>query len=119
MAESSSCSTSADAAAVATNTVFSALHQKRGLGYGSRFQVTLDNLPPGWRCEKKSSKYTAWYDAQGKRYKSSVDVERALREQGFLHESGLSGDDTETETGGETSEYEPTPVKRPRKEADL
>lgn len=35
----------------------SALHQHRGLGYSSRFCVSEDNLPTGWRCEKKSSKY--------------------------------------------------------------
>lgn len=117
MAESSSCPSSV--AAVASSTTFSVMHQKRGLGYGSRFQVTINNLPPGWRCERKSSKYTVWYDAQGQRYKSSSEVERALKEQGFLGGSGFSDDDTEAETGGETSEYEPTPVKKTGKEADL
>ena len=59
-----------------------ALHQKRGVGYSSRFRVS-DSLPPGWRREQKSSKYTVWYDDMGRRYKSSVEVERALKERNF------------------------------------
>ena len=88
-----------------------ALHQKRGIGYSSRFRVS-DNLPPGWRREQKSSKYTVWFDDLGNRYKSSVEVERALKERNLLSEA--SEDETATETGGETSEYEASPVKRPR-----
>lgn len=88
-----------------------ALHQKRGVGYSSRFRVS-DSLPPGWRREQKSSKYTVWYDDMGRRYKSSVEVERALKERNLL--SDASEDETATETGGETSEYEASPVKRPR-----
>ena len=55
---------------------------------------------------KVSPKCTVWYDNQGKRYRSSIEVQRAL---------ALSVDDTctESETGEETaSEYEPSPVKR-------
>ena len=73
--------------------------------------MTESALPPGWRQEKKSSKYTVWFDDKGNRYKSSSEVERAMRERGFL---GVSEDETETETGGETSEFEPSPVKKSR-----
>lgn len=41
------------------------LHEKRGVGYSSRFRVSEDSLPPGWRREKKSAKYTVWYDDRG------------------------------------------------------
>ena len=88
-----------------------ALHQKRGIGYSSRFRVS-DNLPPGWQREQKSSKYTVWYDDLGNRYKSSVEVERTLKERNLLSEA--SEDETAMETDGETSEYEASPVKRPR-----
>ena len=50
-----------------------ALHVKRGMGNSSRFRVSENRLPPGWRREQKSSKYTVWYDDRGKRYKSSVE----------------------------------------------
>ena len=89
-----------------------ALHEKRGIGYSSRFRVSEDRLPSGWRCEQKSPKYTVWYDDKGNRYKSSVEVEHAMREQGLV--TDVSGEETETEYGGETSEFEPSPVKRPR-----
>ena len=88
-----------------------ALHQKRGVGYSSRFRIP-DSLPPGWRQEQKSLKYTVWYNDMGRRYKSSVEVERALKERNLL--SDASEDETAMETGGETSEYEASPVKRPR-----
>ena len=90
----------------------STLHTKRGVGYSSRFSVPKERLPPGWRQEQKSPKYTVWYDDKGNRYKSSVELERALREQGLL--TDVSEVETETETGGETSEFEPSPVKKPR-----
>ena len=51
-----------------------------------------------------------WYDENGKQYKSSVKVERVFRQRGLLARVS----DTETETGGETSEYEPSPIKKPR-----
>lgn len=92
-------------------------HQARGLGYSSRFCVSEDDLPIGWRCEKKSSKYTVWYDDKGNRYKSSVAVQRALEERRRLLED--SDDETVTGTGGETSEFELSPVKRPRTEAAM
>ena len=40
-------------------------NNKRGVGYGTRFSVAENDLPPGWRCER-SSKYTVWFDDQGK-----------------------------------------------------
>ena len=92
-------------------------HETRGVGYASRFRVSKDNLPPGWRAEKKSSKCTVWFDEKGNYYRSSLDVERALRERELLLPSDVS--ETETETGGETSEYEPSPVKRPRAASDV
>ena len=88
-------------------------HEKRGLGYSSRFRVSATDLPPGWRMEKKSSKNTVWYDSDGTRYRSSIEVEEALRRASTQKLTLLS--ETETETGGETaSEYEPSPVKKPR-----
>ena len=92
-------------------------HETHGVGYASRFRVSKDNLPPGWRAEKKSSKCTVWFDEKGTYYRSSLDVERALRERELLLPSDVS--ETETETGGETSEYEPSPVKRPRAASDV
>ena len=89
-----------------------ALHVKRGVGYSSRFRVSKECLPPGSRQERKSPKYTVWYDDKGNCYKSSVELERALREQGLL--TDVSEVETETENGGETSELEPSPVKKPR-----
>jgi len=90
----------------------STLHQKRGVGYSSRFRVSEIRLLPGWRREQRSPKYTVWFDDKGNRYKSSVEVERALREQGLL--TDVSEVETETESGGETSEFEPSPVKKSR-----
>ena len=58
------------------------LHQKRGIGYSSRFRVS-NNLSPGWRQEQKSSKYIVWFDDLGNGYRSSVEVERALKETYF------------------------------------
>ena len=82
----------------------------RPLGYSARFAISEERLPPGWRQEKKGPKYTVWYDDKGKRYKSSIEVVKALNLRGLL--CGVS--DTETETGGETSEYEPSPIKMSR-----
>ena len=76
--------------------------------------MSEDDLPTGWRCEKKSSKYTVWYDDKGNRYKSSVAVKRALEDRQSEEESD---DGTVTETCGETSEFEPLPVKHPRIES--
>jgi len=89
-----------------------ALCEKRGIRYSSRIRVSEDRLPSGWRCEQKSPKYTVWYDNKGNRYKSSVEVEHAIREQGLV--ADISGEEMETEYGGETLEFEPSPVKRPR-----
>ena len=44
-------------------------HETRGVGYASRFRVSKDNLPPGWRAEKKSSKCTVWFDEKGNYYR--------------------------------------------------
>ena len=93
-----------------TSSSSSKLHQKRGVGYSSRFRVS-DDLPARCRREQKSSKYTIWYDDLGNRYKSSVEVERALKERRLLADT--SDAETTAGTGGETSEYEPSPVKRP------
>ena len=92
----------------------SVLHQHRGLGYSSRFCVSEDDLPTRWHCEKKSSKYTVWFDDRENRYKLSVTVKRALEDRQSEKESD---DETVTETGGETSEFEPSPVKHPRIES--
>ena len=98
------------------------LHELRGTGYASRFLISASDLPPGWRQERRSSKYTVWYDDKGRRYKSSHKVERALRELPVANcnvgnepaEHQAEGDTpTCTETGGETSEFEPSPAKRP------
>ena len=90
----------------------SSLHEKCGVGYSSRFRIREGDLPPGWRQVQSSPKCTVWYDDKGKRYRTSLAVERAIREQGFL--TDVSETETEAETGGETSEFEPSPVKRPR-----
>lgn len=101
----------ADAMEASSSSGAPALHQER-VGYASRFRVGEGDLPPGWRRERRGHKYTVWHDDRGNRYKSSVEVERVLRERGLLCDD--SEDGTETETGGETSEYEPSPVKKPR-----
>ena len=88
------------------------LNELRGSGLGSRMAVSARNLPSGWRFERRSEKYCVWFDDQGKRYKSSRDVEAAMKERGLLVPP--SETETETDTG---SEYEPSPTKKPR-EAD-
>ena len=105
MAQSSS-SSSANAA----NGKYSSMNQKRGVGYGARFSIAEGDLPPGWRCERRGPKYTVWYDDQGKLYRSSKEVEQALM-TGLLCDPAPS--ETDTETGGETSEYEASPMKLP------
>ena len=70
-------------------------------------RVLESDLPAGWRFERKSDKYCVWTDDQGKRYKSSKDVEAALMKQRGLAES-------EPDTA---SEYEPSPMKKPRESA--
>ena len=91
------------------------LHEKRGVGYSSRFSVRDEDLPLGWRRVNPggSSKYTVWYDSRGKRYKSSADVLRAISaESSTIVESSEVESELDTETGGETSEFEPSPAKR-------
>ena len=87
------------------------LNTLRGRGLGSRMMVSASDLPEGWRYERKSDKYCVWFDDKGRQYKSSKKVEAALREQGYLT---ASENETETETEPETSEYELSPVKKPR-----
>ena len=85
----------------------------RGKGYGSRFKVSENELPAGWRCEQKSKKCTLWYDDKGTQYRSSIAVERELRKRRFIPASDEEA--TGIETGGETSsEYDPSPLKTPR-----
>ena len=66
-----------------------ALNAKRGSGLGARMHVLEDDLPDGWSFERKSERYCVWFDDQGRRYKSSKEVDAALREQGYrlLHTS--------------------------------
>lgn len=86
-----------------------ALNAKRGVGFGSRFLVSAEDLPEGWQIEKHSDKFCVWFDDQGRRYKSSKEVQVALRERKPLRidERG-SGTDTDA------SEYAPSPVKQPK-----
>ena len=88
--------------------VMDQLSLKCGAGYSSRFGVKDTELLPGWQRENSGSlsKYTVWYDGQGKRYKSSVEVEHAIRNL-----AAASASELETETGGETSEFESSPAK--------
>ena len=86
------------------------LSELRGTGHGSRMVVSASDLPEGWRFERRSAKYCVWFDDLGNRYKSAAQVEVALRERGFLRSAIAS--ETETETSA--SEYEPSPVKKPR-----
>ena len=84
-----------------------ALVSSREVGEGSRMPKGIA-LPAGWRYERRSEKYSVWYDDKGRRYKSSTEVQEELRKQGLLLES-------ETDTAEESlSEYEPSPVKKPR-----
>lgn len=86
------------------------LHKLRGTGYASRFRISATDLSPGWRQEQKSHKYTVWYDDKGKRYKSSEEVERAIR----AREPQEPPEACTTTDACETSEFEPSPVKRAR-----
>ena len=92
------------------------LHELRGVGYSSRFRVCGGDLPSGWRQERRSSKYTVWYDDKGRRYKSSREVELALREldHAAANVNEVQAEHTATDTAEETSEFEPLPVKKPR-----
>ena len=86
------------------------LNEQIGSGVGSRLSASINtDLPSGWRIERQSAKSCVWFDDRGKQYKSSKQVEAALRER------GLHGLPSETETETETaSEYAPSPVKKPR-----
>ena len=84
------------------------LNALRGRGKGSRISVSKDDLPEGWKFKRLSSKYCIWTDPNGRRYRSSLDVKAALREQGIQSASEV---DTELETA---SEYQPSPPKKPR-----
>ena len=87
-----------------SSAVYVALNNMRGAGTGSRMIVSENDLPPGWEFRRASSKYSVWLDPQGRKYKSSVAVRAALRDQGFLTAS-----ETELDTA---SKYEPSPLKR-------
>ena len=78
------------------------LNELRGKGIGSRLQVSEVDLPEGWRFERRSAKYSVWYDEQGKQYRSSKDVKLALKRQRV---------NSESETA---SEYQPSPIKKPQ-----
>lgn len=82
------------------------LNQMRGAGAGSRMTISEDDLPAGWEFRRISPKYCVWLDPHGRKYKSSVAVRAALRDQGFLTAS-----ETEVDTA---SEYEPSPLKKPK-----
>lgn len=82
------------------------LNQARGAGTGSRMGISENDLPPGWEFRRISPKYCVWLDPHGRKYRSSVVVRAALRDQGFL-----TGSETELDTA---SEYEPSPLKRPK-----
>ena len=53
-----------------------ALVSSRGVGEGSRMPkgTAKDDLPAGWRYERRSEKYSVWDDDKGWRYKSSTEV---------------------------------------------
>ena len=84
------------------------LSRQRGSGSGSRLMVSEVDLPEGWRFERRSKKSCVWFDENGRRYKSSKEVWKALRERGLLPMS-----ETETEAEIDTvSEYVPSPEKK-------
>ena len=88
------------------------MNDTRGKGVGSRLAVATSDLPDGWRLERRSAKSCVWIDDRGKRYKSSKDVEAAMQKRGLWKGAGYqSVTATETDTA---SEYEPSPVKKPR-----
>ena len=93
------------------------LHQLRGLGYASRFRISPEDLPPGWRQEKKSSRFTVWYDDKGTKYKSSVEVQRALQLRDLASDrdvqTAIESGGTTTESGCESTEFEISPLKMP------
>ena len=86
------------------------MNAKRGEGFGSRFAVSMDDLPEGWQFEKRSEKFCVWFDDQERRYKSSKEVQVALRECRLL-ETDEGGSATDTDA----SEYAPSPVKWPKR----
>ena len=86
------------------------LNKLRGTGQGSRMVVSVGDLPEGWRFERRSDKFCVWFDDRGNRYKSAAQVEVASRERDFLRSEMTS--ETETETSA--SEYELSPLKKPR-----
>lgn len=74
----------------------------RGKGIRSRLLVSDDELPVGWRFERRSAKYGVWFDEHGRQYRSSKEVKLALRQR-----------DNELETEA-SSDYQPSPLKKPR-----
>ena len=69
------------------------LNSSRGRGEGSRMSFTTESsLSEGWTFKRMSPKYCLWFNDHGKRYRSSLEVEAALREQGFLANSESDSD---------------------------
>ena len=69
--------------------------------------ISEADLPQGWRFERRTAKSCVWFDESGRRYKSSKEVWKALRDRKLLPI-------LETETEAETdtaSEYAPSPEK--------
>ena len=82
-------SRSSDVSDTGTGLFSSDLHQRCGVDYASQFRV-FDHLPPGWWWERKSPEYSVWYSDREKQYKSSVKVERALKEKNCFQPSAKS-----------------------------
>lgn len=61
--------------------------------------VSPEALPDGWSFDKHSDKYCVWFDEQGKCYKSSKEMETALRKSGPL------GTEEDSKTEAKASEY--------------
>ena len=76
------------------------LNLQRGSGLGSRMAASPSKLPDGWRFERRSAKSCVWFDDRGNRYRSSKEVEEALRQRELLSETET---ETETETEIETA----------------
>ena len=84
------------------------MNTKRGEGFSSRFVVSTDDLPEGWRFES-AVKSSVWFDDQGRRYKSSKEIQVTSHERRLL-ETDKGGSATDTDA----SEYAP-PVKQPKR----
>ena len=74
-------------------TALRSLNSSRGLGRGSRIRrgTAAAELPEGWRIERQSSKCNVWYDEDGKRYRSSIAVQKELKKRRILTDYGRLG----------------------------